>query len=343
MTWTFTVRNGVKWSDGEPLTAADVAYTYNRILDGAPEQPNWLSYLKGVTSVTAPDATHRGAEAEEAERRPAAAADPDRARAHLEERQREGRSRATRRADGRQAGRRLRSVPAGRGHGRRLDVPFEANPDYWGGAPHIDEVVFRVYKNDGPAVQALIKGEIDFVEDITALAGQGLQGQAGHHRPQRQLARLRRDRLQHRLGRHQDRQADRRPQPGRARPEVPARARLRDRPCRSWSRRSTRAPACPATTIIPPAYTDYHWEPPADQAFTFDLDEGGPAARRGRLQEGLRRHADDARRQADRHAAARRALATRQTSLEHDGLLQGVARATSASKSEVVDLRARAS
>ena len=34
LTWTFTVRNGVKWSDGEPLTAADVAYTYNRILDG---------------------------------------------------------------------------------------------------------------------------------------------------------------------------------------------------------------------------------------------------------------------------------------------------------------------
>jgi len=33
-TWTFTVRSGVKFSDGVPLTAADVAYTYNRILHG---------------------------------------------------------------------------------------------------------------------------------------------------------------------------------------------------------------------------------------------------------------------------------------------------------------------
>ena len=27
--WTFKIREGVKWSDGEPLTAADVAFTYN--------------------------------------------------------------------------------------------------------------------------------------------------------------------------------------------------------------------------------------------------------------------------------------------------------------------------
>ena len=33
-TWTFHIRDGVKWSDGVPLTAADVAYTYNRVLHG---------------------------------------------------------------------------------------------------------------------------------------------------------------------------------------------------------------------------------------------------------------------------------------------------------------------
>ena len=26
---TFTIRNGVKWNDGKPLTAADVAFTFN--------------------------------------------------------------------------------------------------------------------------------------------------------------------------------------------------------------------------------------------------------------------------------------------------------------------------
>ena len=47
----------MKWSDGEPLTAADIAYTYNRVLDGGPEGATWSSYLAGVESVTAPDAT----------------------------------------------------------------------------------------------------------------------------------------------------------------------------------------------------------------------------------------------------------------------------------------------
>ena len=56
---------------------------------------------------------------------------------------------------------------------------FEANPDYWGGTPHIDEIDFQFYKNDDSAVQALIKGEIDFVEGITALEVKSLQSQAG--------------------------------------------------------------------------------------------------------------------------------------------------------------------
>ena len=28
-TLTFTIRNGVKWSDGKPMTAADVAFRFN--------------------------------------------------------------------------------------------------------------------------------------------------------------------------------------------------------------------------------------------------------------------------------------------------------------------------
>jgi peptide/nickel transport system substrate-binding protein len=55
-TWTFHIRTGVKWNDGVPLTARDIAYTYNRILDGGPESASWGSYLTSVTSITAPDA-----------------------------------------------------------------------------------------------------------------------------------------------------------------------------------------------------------------------------------------------------------------------------------------------
>jgi len=51
--WTFHIRPNVKWSDGVPLTARDVAYTYNRIL--RQELSMYLSYFTGVTKVEAPD------------------------------------------------------------------------------------------------------------------------------------------------------------------------------------------------------------------------------------------------------------------------------------------------
>ena len=56
---------------------------------------------------------------------------------------------------------------------------FEVNPDYWDGAPHLDELVFRVYKSEDPAIQALVTGEVDFVEGINALQVQALEGRDG--------------------------------------------------------------------------------------------------------------------------------------------------------------------
>ena len=51
--WTFHIRPNVKWSDGVPLTARDVAYTYDRIL--RQKLSMYLSYFTGVTKVEAPD------------------------------------------------------------------------------------------------------------------------------------------------------------------------------------------------------------------------------------------------------------------------------------------------
>ena len=33
LTWTFTIRQNAKWDDGVPLTAKDVAFTYNYIIE----------------------------------------------------------------------------------------------------------------------------------------------------------------------------------------------------------------------------------------------------------------------------------------------------------------------
>src|SRR6187397_2165040 len=43
LTWTFTLRDDVTWQDGEPLTADDVAFTYNKTLEC--ELGNSLDYL----------------------------------------------------------------------------------------------------------------------------------------------------------------------------------------------------------------------------------------------------------------------------------------------------------
>ncbi len=51
--WTFHLRPNVKWSDGQPLTAQDVAYTYNRIL--RQQLGMYIGYFTGVTKVEAPD------------------------------------------------------------------------------------------------------------------------------------------------------------------------------------------------------------------------------------------------------------------------------------------------
>lgn len=50
-TYTFHLRSGVQWQDGQPLTSADIVYTYQTIID---KKYPLAAYLKGAT-ITAPD------------------------------------------------------------------------------------------------------------------------------------------------------------------------------------------------------------------------------------------------------------------------------------------------
>ena len=56
LTWTFNLRSGVQFSSGRELTAEDVVYTYERLLN--PETGSGNAYLlDGVTAIEAPDAS----------------------------------------------------------------------------------------------------------------------------------------------------------------------------------------------------------------------------------------------------------------------------------------------
>ena len=54
LTWTFTLHDGVKFSDGEPLTAQDVVYSFNRIIKG---KLNSAYKFATVKKISAPDDT----------------------------------------------------------------------------------------------------------------------------------------------------------------------------------------------------------------------------------------------------------------------------------------------
>lgn len=61
LTLTFTLRDGVKWSDGEPFTSADVVYTFNTLKNVKGVAGYGLVAVQEggyIESVTAPDAAH---------------------------------------------------------------------------------------------------------------------------------------------------------------------------------------------------------------------------------------------------------------------------------------------
>jgi peptide/nickel transport system substrate-binding protein len=49
--WTIHIRSGVRFDDGTPLTAADVAFTYNYIIKN--NLANYMNYVQGIETVTA--------------------------------------------------------------------------------------------------------------------------------------------------------------------------------------------------------------------------------------------------------------------------------------------------
>ena len=151
---------------------------------------------------------------------------------------------------------------------------FETNPDYWGGTPHVDQVVFRVYKSADPAVQALIKGEVDFVEGIKPLQVKALQGQEGI------TAHNGVSPLYEEIGFNTG-AVD----PKTGKPMGDGNPALKDPKFRHALgyaldidrivKTAFQGGGVVGDTIIPGFYDKWHWDVPADQAFSFDLDKAG--------------------------------------------------------------------
>ena len=243
-TWTYKLRPNLKWSDGQPLTSEDVAYTINRA-----RKEEWLNYSQTVANVTAttPDPQTVVLKSSVADpklpvmdvyilpKHVWSKYDKD-ALAQVRRR-----SRASARA--RTCSTAWRRASSG---------PLKANPNYWKGKPRIDRVVFRKFNNGDAMVAALRKGSSTPCTSCRATPSSAAQGR--RDRDDRGSAgRLRRARAERRRGpqeaasgaarparargdRPRDRQEDdRRPRAARPRRRPPTRsARPRTRRgCRS--------------------------------------------------------------------------------------------------------------
>ncbi len=170
MEWTCTLREGLLWSDGEPLTSADVAFSYEFVIDH--KIPQYKSYFAFDPVFTTPDARTLVWTADQ----PTFAPDmppwvyivPEHVWAsHV------GEDLKTIKG--------VSSTP-GVGSGpftlsdwdQGRSWTMTRNPNYWGPEPVVDEIQYKLYTNPEALVQALKNGEVDIVDGVNPSLGDTL-------------------------------------------------------------------------------------------------------------------------------------------------------------------------
>jgi peptide/nickel transport system substrate-binding protein len=173
LTWTYTIRDGMKWSDGQPVTADDVAWNYNLMMtnsDAASANGNFVANFAKVTAggnqvvitLKQPQSTML-------------ALDIPIVPKHIWE---------SHVADIGKFNNDSQFPVVGDGPfiltGYQKDqyLTLDANPDYWRGKPGFDHLVFKFYKDADAEVEALKKGEVDFVSRLTPAQYDSLKGQS---------------------------------------------------------------------------------------------------------------------------------------------------------------------
>ena len=177
-TWTYRLRPDLTWSDGTPLTSADVVYTFNRILNGRYEKTNYGNYTRNITSVTATDERTVVMTVKAPSpimERLAVYILPEHVWSEIDAKA--VKSYANEPAPGETLVGSGPFLVAERRAGQYIRMV--ANDSYYAGRPKVDELVFRIYNNPDALAQALKKGEVDFAEGLTADVFTSLEGQEG--------------------------------------------------------------------------------------------------------------------------------------------------------------------
>jgi peptide/nickel transport system substrate-binding protein len=154
LTWEFRVRRGVKFHNGEPLNAAAVKFSIDRVLD--PAQKSYLrDRFKGITAVQVLDEHGIRLKTEKPnpvllERLTNLAIVPP---AYVKEK----------------GDAYIAKNPVGTGPYRFVEwargqrLVLEAAPGYWGPAPAVKTLVFRPIPDVGTAIAEMLAGSVDFI------------------------------------------------------------------------------------------------------------------------------------------------------------------------------------
>jgi peptide/nickel transport system substrate-binding protein len=157
--WTFKLRQGVKWHNGDPFTSADVKFSLERTLDPA-QKTRVNTVFTTVDRVEAPDpftvVIHT--------KKPDALL-PARLAFY-------GGQIVPQKYLSSVDNDTFNAKPVGTGPVRFVSwtkddkVVLEANPDYWGGRIDADRVIFRSVPETAPRIAGLLKGELDVITQL---------------------------------------------------------------------------------------------------------------------------------------------------------------------------------
>ena len=169
LSYTYTLRKGLRWSDGEPLTADDIAYTINTSRDQA-----WINHASVTGNLTATVDDDRTVTITSSVPDPKLPTmDVYIVPKHIWEKLSPDDVTTYDALDGVGSGPfTLQEWKSGQ------SWTMAANPNYWGGKPKIDQVIFRVFTNPDAMVAALRSGEIDAANEIPASAVKTLKDDA---------------------------------------------------------------------------------------------------------------------------------------------------------------------
>ncbi len=168
LTWTFILKDGIKWHTGEDFKAGQMAWTINAVMADPDGWAALSGYVGGFQEVTAPDdktvqvvTEYPIANMEYRLSFLYAVYPPD--------------FEGFTTPEDLQNFTNFEAVGTGMFKMNTFDkdtgvLILDANPDYFDGAPKIDQIIFQTFDNTDAMIQALKVGDVDLVNEVPASA-----------------------------------------------------------------------------------------------------------------------------------------------------------------------------